>query len=70
MANQVKVVKIGNGSADIEIREGDTVGSVLERVGYSVDGCQIQKQGIGTALHEKVYAGQIVTIAPKVGGGR
>jgi len=65
----VKVVKIGNGSADIEVRAGDTVGSILERVGYDLNGCQVQKGGVGTALHEPVQPGQIITISPKVGGG-
>lgn len=65
----IKVVKLGNGNADVEVRVGDTVGTIIERIGYPTEGCQVQLNGVGTAMHVPIIAGKIITIAPKIGGG-
>lgn len=67
---KVKVLKLGHSAQEVEVTRGETVQEVLERAGLPTSGYAISVNGLGAGPSTGLSEGDIVTLVPKVEGGR
>jgi sulfur carrier protein ThiS len=67
---KVTLITFGGGRELVEVPDGATVGDVLEAAGASSEGYKIQRNGVTTSPSATVEDGDILTVTPKVEGGR
>ena len=68
---RIKVLKLGHSTQELHnIEPGATVGQVIEEAAFSTSGYSLSLNGLGVAIDAAVNDGDIVTLVPKVEGGR
>ncbi len=65
-----KVLKLGSCAVQVEIPSGATVLEALDKAGLPHGGHAISVNGLGAGLSTALGEGDIVTLVPKVEGGR
>lgn len=67
----VKVLKLGSAAKEMtDLEAGATIGGVLEQANLSTAGYSISLNGLGASTDAEVGDGDIITLVPKVEGGR
>ncbi|MCC6157017.1 MAG: MoaD/ThiS family protein [Deltaproteobacteria bacterium] len=67
---RVKVLKLGHSTRESEVPAGSNVQNVLDKVDFDPAGYSVTINGLGASLSAAVSDGDIVTLVPKVEGGR
>ena len=67
---KVKVLKLGHSAHEIESPVGSTVQEVLDKASLPFQGHAISVNGLGAGPSTALGEGDIVTLVPKVEGGR
>lgn len=67
---KVKVLKLGHSAHEVEASPGMTVREVLDRAGLPSEGYSLSVNGLGAGPSTALGEGDIVTLVPKVEGGR
>ena len=68
---QIKVLKLGHSAQELHnIEPGTTVGQVIEEAAFSTSGYSLSLNGLGASVDAAVSDGDVVTLVPKVEGGR
>lgn len=68
---QIKLLKLGHAAQEFHnISPGSTVNSILDEAACTTAGYQLSLNGLGCALDAQVNDGDVVTMVPKVEGGR
>jgi len=67
---KIKVLKLGHSASEVESNVGSTVQEVLDKAGLPFGGHAISVNGLGAGLSTALGEGDIVTLVPKVEGGR
>jgi sulfur carrier protein ThiS len=67
---KIKVLKLGEAATEVDVPAGATIASVIESSGYSGGGHTRTLNGQIVFDSTLVKEGDVVTLAPKVEGGR
>lgn len=67
---RVKVLKLGHSTRESEVPAGSNVQNVLDKVDFDPAGYSVTINGLGASTSAAVSDGDIVTLVPKVEGGR
>ncbi len=67
---RVKVLKLGSSAHEVDATPGSTVQEVLDKASLPHGGHAISVNGLGAGLSTALGEGDIVTLVPKVEGGR
>ena len=67
---KIKVLKLGSSAHEIEANPGSTVQEVTDKGGVAIGGHSISVNGLGAGPSTALNEGDIVTLVPKVEGGR
>jgi len=67
---KVKVLKLGHSASVLDIPAATTVQEALNNNGIPTEGYSVSINGLGAGLHTALSEGDIVTLVPKVEGGR
>ena len=67
---KVRVLKLGHSAREVEIAAGATVEEALKSARMETDGYSVTVNGVGAMLTAQVREGDVITLAPKVEGGK
>ena len=68
---QIKVLKLGHSAKQFHnIDPGARIGQILEQAAFSTGGYSVSLNGLGASLEAELSDGDVVTLVPKVEGGR
>lgn len=67
---KVKVLKLGQAAKELDIPAGTTVEEAINMSGFSIDGYSVALNGTGANLSAHVKDEDIVSLVPKIEGGR
>lgn len=67
---KVKILRLGHSAQQTDAPEGSTIQEVLAQVRVPSDGYSVSINGLGASLTAGVADGDVVTLVPKVEGGR
>ena len=67
---RIKVLKLGSSAHEVDANPGSTVQEVLDKASLPSGGHQISVNGLGAGPSTALGEGDIVTLVPKVEGGR
>ena len=68
---RIKVLKLGHATKEFHnINPGAQIGHLLEQASFTTGGYTVSLNGLGASLDAEVSDGDVVTLVPKVEGGR
>jgi molybdopterin converting factor small subunit len=67
---RIKVLKLGSSAHEVDTDPGSTVQEVLDKASLPYGGHQISVNGLGAGPSTALGEGDVVTLVPKVEGGR
>ena len=67
---KVKILKLGQSATEAEMQSGATIEDACEKAGISHHGYSLTLNGLTASSETSVSEGDIVTLVPKVEGGR
>ena len=68
---QIKLLKLGHAAQQFHnVSPGSTVGSIIDEADCTTAGHQISLNGLGCSTDAEVSDGDVVTLVPKVEGGK
>lgn len=67
---KIKVLKLGQAAKELDIPAGTTVEEAINMSGFGYDGYSIALNGTGANLSAHVKEEDIVSLVPKIEGGR
>ena len=68
---RIKILKLGHSAQELHnVQPGSTVGQLIEEAAFSAAGYSLSLNGLGVAIGAEVSDGDVVTLVPKVEGGR
>ena len=68
---RIKVLKLGHSAQEFHsVEPGATVGQLIEEAAFSAAGYSLSLNGLGASIEAEVSDGDVVTLVPKVEGGR
>ena len=67
---KIKVLKLGRSTTEVEVPAGSVVEEALEKAEVDYDGYSLTINGAGTSLGSVLNDNDIVTMVPKIEGGR
>ena len=67
---KIKMLKLGHSAREIDVPSGSTIADALETADVGYDGYSIALNGLGASSTTSVSDGDVLTLVPKVEGGR
>ena len=67
---KIRILKLGSAAHEANVQDGATIGETIEAAGISPAGYSLTLNGMGTGPDTVVSDGDVVTMVPKVEGGR
>jgi len=67
---RVKILKLGHSAQNIDLDDDSTVEQAITAAGHDIQGYGLTINGLGCGPEASVADGDVVTLNPKVAGGR